>query len=90
LAGLTRGFFRLQPVEPGVAVGVEPAGDGAAVNAEVSGNGLAWASAVGHEHDLESISQCAVGGGSEERVETFGLGGRQLNADRGGILQVES
>jgi hypothetical protein len=41
---------------------------------------------VGHEHDLEPIAQGAVCGGSEERIETFGLSGRQLNADHGHIL----
>jgi hypothetical protein len=79
---LTRGEFRLQSIEPGIAVDVEAAGEGAAVNAEVSGNGLAWTATVGHGRDLEPITQCALGGGSEESVKIVGVGRRQRNPPR--------
>src|SRR5262249_52543269 len=75
-----------QPVQPSVAIGVEPAGNGLAVDAQVGGDILACPAAVGHEDDLEAVAEFAVVGSTEEAVEAFGFGSWQLNTDQGAVL----
>src|SRR5262249_31161099 len=86
LARFALGFPGLKPVQPSVAVGVEPTGDRLAVDPQVGGDVLAGSAAVGHEDELEAVAQFAVVGRTEEAVEVFGLGGWQLNADHGAVL----
>jgi hypothetical protein len=86
LARFALGFPGPQLVQPGVAVGVEPAGDGLAVDAQVGRDVLACPAAVGREDDLEAVAEFAVIGSTEAAVEAFGFVARQLNVDQGAVL----
>jgi len=85
-AGTALGFPGQQAVEAAFAVGVEPTGDADPVDAQVRGDVLAGPTTVGHQDDLEAVSQFPALGGAEESFQAVGLAGWQLDADHAGFL----
>jgi hypothetical protein len=44
------------------------------VDAQIGGDVLAGTAPVGHQHDLQAVTQCAMLGRTEQRLKTFRLG----------------